>query len=213
MANGRKATWGAALARKGFVAVLLATLGAGLALAWLLPRFFAWLALRPGAIPPDPVLANLGPYDLSVPIFVVLYGALAAMVVVLARRPFRLLHGLLAYVGLVALRMVCMALFTLEPPPGMVPLIDPLTQGFYPGEQPFAKDLFFSGHTATLMLLALLAPKGAWRLAVAAAAAFVGMGVLLQHVHWSIDVLAAVPAAWLCHAVAGGLLNRWGLRP
>ncbi len=200
------------MARKGFIAVLLATSGAGLALAWALPRFFGWLNVRPGKMPHDPLLANLGPFDLSVPIFVVLYGVLAAMVLVLAGRPFRLLHGLLAYVGMVALRMACMVLFTLEPPPRMVPLIDPFTQGFYPGAQPFAKDLFFSGHTATMVLLALLAPKGCWRWATAAAAAFVGAGVLLQHVHWSMDVLAAVPAAWLCYAVAGRLLNRWGLR-
>lgn len=157
----------------------------------------------------DPVLNTLGPWQVSIPTFTVLYGCLLVVLVTIARLPLRILHGLCAYILMMLLRMVAMATITLEPPSGIIPLIDPLTQAFYPGNAPFLKDLFFSGHTATLVLMALLAPKGAIRLFAWICAAMVGTLVLVQHVHWTVDVLVAVPAAWLAWKSAGILVRKW----
>jgi hypothetical protein len=141
--------------------------------------------------------------DLSVPLFVLLYATIVYGLLRLVRRPVVLLRGLQAYVVLLLLRMLTMWSWTLEPPPGLVDLADPVTQVFYPGATPFRKDLFFSGHTATLVLLALAMPAFRDRVLVAIAAVLVGSAVLVQHVHWTVDVLAApvfAALAWWCSA-------------
>ena len=60
------------------------------------------------------------------------------------------------------------------------------------------RDLFFSGHTATMTLLAL-AGRGRWRWVLGGLTVAVGLLVLVQRVHYSYDVLAApffAGAAW-----------------
>jgi hypothetical protein len=85
----------------------------------------------------------------------------------------------------------------LEPPLDLIPLVDPLTQIFYPSAEPFRKDLFFSGHTATVFLLYLAIPERRWKRPLLAVTLFVGLAVLVQHVHWTIDVVVAPVAAWV----------------
>jgi len=205
--------WSQALATPNYFRALLAALAVGGMLAFALPHFFQWLGARPGMHLQDPLLATVGPHDVSLPTFLVLYGCLLVVLVRIAPSPVRVLHGLWAYILLMLLRMVAMTALVLEPPQAIIPLIDPLTQAFYPDGTPFLKDLFFSGHTATLVLLALLAPQGAVRVIAACCAVVVGMLVLVQHVHWTVDVLAAVPAAWLAWRGAGLLLRKWGALP
>lgn len=175
------------------------------ALVSILPDYFDYLAAKPGFYPPDPLIAHLGPSELSIPIFSVLYAVILLTVISLANQPYRLLRGLFAYAVLLVLRMISMSVFTLEPPPDAVPLIDPVTGPFYPGNSPFLKDLFFSGHTATLALMALVTPWKPLRVLAWSATVAVGIMVVAQHVHWTVDVLAAPFAAWAAWAIAGKL--------
>ncbi len=202
-------TWRQALAVPAFSRALVVAVIAGVILVLSLPHFFQWIEGIPGASMHDPVLTRLGPWEVSIPTFTVLYGCLLVVLINIAKSPLRILHGLYAYIGMMLLRMIAMATITLEPPSDIIPLIDPLTQAFYPGNAPFLKDLFFSGHTATLVLMALLAPKGTVRLFAWICAALVGTLVLVQHVHWTVDVLVAVPAAWVAWKSAGILLRKW----
>lgn len=208
MGAGMADEWREAWSVKGFRAALVSGLAGAVAVVVVLPRFFEWVGMRPGTRPWDPLLASWGPMDVSAATFIVLYASLLLAVISALRYPFRMLQGLWAYVLMLALRMAAMAVFTLEPPRDIIPLVDPFTQNFYPGESPFLKDLFFSGHTATLVLMALLSPRGPVRWLVALGALAVAMLVLAQHVHWTVDVLAAVPAAWLAWASAGALMRR-----
>jgi len=180
----------------------------GAVVAIALPHFFAWIDLRPGGFPIDPLLSHWGPKDVTAITFTVLYGTLLLVLVSVVKRPLRVLQGLYAYILMLLLRMLVMSVFTFEPPPDIIPLIDPFTQGFYPGGTPFLKDLFFSGHTATLMLMALLAEGRAVKWIAALATGAIGLLVLVQHVHWTVDVLAAIPAAWLAWKGAA-ILMRW----
>ncbi|HEY0975997.1 MAG TPA: phosphatase PAP2-related protein [Flavobacteriales bacterium] len=197
--DGAEVPWTKALSSRRYAMALAITLGLGAVIALLLPQFFTHLALRPGTIPFEPLLPLLGPAQLSVPIFTVLYGMLAGALVVVLPRPYLLLRALQAYVLILLLRMISMWMFTLQPPADLVPLHDPLTAIFYPDGEAFTKDLFFSGHTATMALLVALA-HGKWQQAVAlAATGAVGVMVLAQHAHWTIDVVAApvfVGLAW-----------------
>lgn len=173
------------------------TLLLALLVALLLPVFFGYLGGRGGIALDDPLLDALPPTDLSVPLFVLLYAVIALFVVGISRRPLLFLRAAQAYVLLLALRILTMALVPLQPPADYVALNDPVSMLFYPGQQPFASDLFFSGHTATVFLLYLAAPWRIGRPLLLLATVLIGLAVLVQHVHWTIDVLAAPVFAWI----------------
>lgn len=192
--------------RKAYLLTLLVALPVVVSL----PAFFGWIEQRPGLFPPEPLLHHLPAKDLSVPLFVGLYCIIAYGLLRLVRKPDLLLRGLQAYLLLLLLRMFTMWTWTLEPPPELVELTDPVTQVFYPGATPFRKDLFFSGHTATLVLLALAMTNCRDRSLLFIAAALVGFAVLVQHVHWTVDVLAAPVFAWLAWRYSAFTLQ-WSL--
>jgi membrane-associated phospholipid phosphatase len=74
--------------------------------------------------------------------------------------------------------------------------------------QVLTKDLFFSGHTSTMFLLALMAPGRATRIFFLACTVVVGSCVLWQHVHYTVDVLVAPLFAFAAYALASGLHAR-----
>lgn len=75
-------------------------------------------------------------------------------------------------------------------------LADPVAEFFGAGSaQPLTKDLFFSGHTATLCLFAIMFEDRPFKLFFGTMAVVVGVAVLMQHVHYSIDVVVAPLAA------------------
>jgi membrane-associated phospholipid phosphatase len=112
-----------------------------------------------------------------------------------------LLVALQGYTLMVSVRILMMWSVPLEPPRGLLPLVDPFVQLFGSGTVP-TKDLFFSGHTSTLFLLFLTA-RGRWlRLAFLLCTITVAVAVLLQHVHYSIDVFVAPFVAYGCYRVA-----------
>ncbi len=84
-----------------------------------------------------------------------------------------------------------MYLVPLDPPAGHILLNDPFVETFGTGNL-LTKDLFFSGHTATLLILFLVAEKGVYKYFLLAAIILVAVFVIIQHVHYTIDVLAAL---------------------
>jgi hypothetical protein len=112
-------------------------------------------------------------------------------------RPF------LALGMLFALRQACQAAIALPAPPGMIwrsPGVPSLLVTYDVGN-----DFFFSGHTG----LAVLGAIEAWTsgppwlgAAAAAIAALQAATVLVLRAHWTVDVVAAIPAAFACHALA-----------
>jgi hypothetical protein len=174
--------------------------------------FFQFIARTPGFSLRDPLLDGLPARDLSTPLFILLYGVIASVVIGLMRHPTLFLRAAQAYVVLLLLRMIAMAALTLEPPPGLIELHDPISVLVYPGQEPFTKDLFFSGHTATVFLLYLAAPWRIVRPLLLVATLLVGSAVLVQHVHWTIDVLAAPAGAWLAWWCSGRTI-RWVTNP
>jgi hypothetical protein len=181
-------------------------------LAFALPGFFEVIELRAATVPPEPLLVLFEAMDVAVPTFLVLYAGVVFGTWALLRRPMDLVRMVHAYAALLGLRMLTMYLFTFDPPMGIIPLEDPVTAVFYPGGEPFLKDLFFSGHTATLVLFAFAMGPGHQRTALLLAALVVGGLVLVQHVHYTVDVLAAPFFAGLAWWVAGIVLRAAGLK-
>lgn len=192
--------------RGEWVRAWVLTVAAAVVVVAPLPAFFRWLGERPGRVPWEPLHPHLPAVDLSVPLFVVLYGAILFGIAKLVRHPGVLLRTAWAYLLMLVLRMVSMALFTLEPPAGMIPLRDPVTLLFYPDHQPFAKDLFFSGHTATVFLFLLAVPGRGAKVVLGLATVLVAAAVVVQRFHWTVDVLAAPAFVALAWRGAGLLL-------
>ena len=185
-------TWRAAWRHPAFQTRLGTVLALLLGLVALLPRYFAWVQARPGRHLPDPLLAALPAHDVSALTFTIIYLGIGLGLVTLLPRPTRLLRALGAYLLLHLLRCATLWLLPLEPPTGLVLLRDPLVdQLIYAAPAPITKDLFFSGHTATLLLLALAVPAGWRRTALLAGTVAIGTLVLIQHAHYTYDVLAA----------------------
>jgi hypothetical protein len=169
---------------------LVLTVPALVAVLAALARFLEFVEARPGAVLPDPVLSLLPPQDLTWLTFSLIYLGLFFGVARLGAEPRRLVVALQAYVVLVLFRIAAMGVTPLEAPPGMIPLHDPLVRLFGPGKL-LTKDLFFSGHTSTLFLLFLAVPGRRSKVVFLVCTAAVGISVLWQHVHYTIDVLVA----------------------
>lgn len=204
-------SWSRAWSERPFRRAMIGGLLAALPIVLALPLFFDHIGARPGRVPWDPLMAAIGPMDVTWITFTVLYGGIAFTLFRIAKLPQRVLRGVHAYVILQLFRMACMEMWTLEPPPAIIPLIDPVTAVFYPGGVPFLKDLFFSGHTATLALMVCLLPACRERLLMIVATTSVGALVIVQHVHWTVDVLAAPVFVWLAWKASAFSLRRCGV--
>ena len=201
--------WPAAWAASGFRLRLGLVVLLLLGLLPVVPHFYHFIQARPGRLLPDPLLALLPIHDVSTLTFALIYGCVAATLVYLLPRPYLLLRALWAYYFLQLLRMGTLWLLPLEPPTTLVLLYDPVMDRLFGvTTRPIVRDLFFSGHTATMALLVLATRGRWWRWALGLMAVAVGLLVLVQRVHYSYDVLAAPLFAWAAYWLAGRVVAR-----
>jgi membrane-associated phospholipid phosphatase len=160
------------------------------------PFFFQRIELREGVALSDPLLRWLPAHNVSLPLFILIWALSALTLVRAIQNPRILLIFLWSYFLLSLSRMLTITLLPLEPPANLIGLVDPLSNFFY-GPKFVTKDLFPSGHTSTMFLLFLcLTGKGDRRLAlmVTIAVAFL---LLVQHVHYTVDILGGFLYGWL----------------
>jgi len=163
-----------------------------------LANFLNYVEARKGVLLPDPLLNLFNPIDLTWLTFALIYVSLIVAIATLSKNPKRLLFAVQLYTLMVAVRILAMYLLPLQPPEKMIILNDPLVEFFGTG-QTLTKDLFFSGHTATLLILFLVSEKKIIKTVFLISTVTVAIAVLLQHVHYSIDVLAAVFFTYSCY--------------
>lgn len=203
--------WHRAWRHRAFRWQLSSALALGIGLAVGLPIYFGMIEARTGRVLPDLLLAHLPAYDVSWPTFTVIYLSILVALVHLLRRPLPLLRVLWAYCLMHLIRIGTLWLAPFDPPAGFVLLHDPIVDNlFYPTTNPITKDLFFSGHTATIMLLALAVQSKWLRRFLFGATAAVGFLVLVQHAHYTYDVLAAPFFAALSFWLAGKISRHAG---
>ncbi|MBL7934731.1 MAG: hypothetical protein JNM51_02855 [Bacteroidia bacterium] len=115
--------------------------------------------------------------------------------------PYKFLHLIQMYGSLTLLRVITLFFIPLEPPTAIIPLRDEfLTNTFYAGSE-YLKDLFFSGHAATLFLFYFFTTNKVLKYVFLAAAIAVSVGVVVQHVHYSYDVIAAPIFAYIAYRI------------
>jgi hypothetical protein len=130
-----------------------------------------------------------------------MYAAVIAAVASLLRSPSRLLFGLRVYAAVLLMRLVAIYLTELDDPLTAIPLQDPVARLVFQVETIPTKDLFFSGHTATMFALYLLATTARLKRVLLGATVAIGSCVLLQHVHYAFDVFAAPFFAYGAHGL------------
>ncbi len=160
-----------------------------------LPYFFSSIEKRQGVQLYDWVLENLPAQNMSVYIFSIIWGMALLAFYRAFSKPYMFVTYVWAYSFIILTRIVTIGLFKLDPPAGLIQLTDPLT-GFFYGHTNVTKDLFFSGHTATLCLFYLTLEKKTDKIIGLLAVVTVGILLLVQHVHYTLDVVVAPIAVY-----------------
>ncbi len=164
------------------------------------PRFFAVIELRKGIYLNDILLNNIPAVDFSIPIFIIIWSTALLLINRILKSPDLFLQFLLSFLLLSISRIITISLFSLEPPNGLIAIKDPISSIFYGGKEVFIrKDLFYSGHTATQILMFLSFNKKSDKIITGLSSILIAVMVLFQHVHYTIDVIAAIPFAYVVY--------------
>jgi membrane-associated phospholipid phosphatase len=156
----------------------------------LFSKFLQFIENRNGVILSDPVLNAFNPINLTWFTFGLIYFSVITALILLSREPERLMFLIECYTLLVVFRTIAMYITQLEAPATLIPLDDPLVQ-LFGNIEILRNDLFFSGHTATMFLLFLIIENKILKRVFLLFTMLVGISVILQHVHYTIDVFAA----------------------
>ncbi len=167
----------------------------------LFPIFFQTIERRHGMFLNDPILRMLPAHNVSLAIFIIIWAISFLSVFRAAQTPLMFLTFLWAYIFLSTFRVLTITLVPLDPPAVLIGLVDPLSNFFY-GEKFVTKDLFFSGHTSTVFLLFLCLPGKTDKKLALLATICVGCLLLVQHVHYTLDVLGGLLFAWISYQIA-----------
>jgi membrane-associated phospholipid phosphatase len=167
-------------------------------------RFLDYAEARTGVSIPDPILKLYEPIDLTWLIFGLIYLCLVVGIIALIKNPEKLLLAFQVYTAVVIIRIIVMYLVPFEAPEKIIVLKDPFVEMFGSGES-LTKDLFFSGHTATLFLLFLVVESKRLKYIFLLSAVVVGVSIVLQHVHYVIDIFAAPFFTYVCFIIVSSL--------
>ncbi len=164
----------------------------------LFSNFLTWAEQRPGFPFDDPVLSYLQPRNFSKIIFLLTYGTVIFVIIWKSKKPWMLVQLLQLYFLLLVVRTISIYLVPLYAPDTMISLDDPVLDSVvYKVHN--VRDLFFSGHTATLFIFAFTLRNKTVKILVILTACVLGLLLMWQHVHYSIDVFAAPLFAWLVY--------------
>jgi len=142
---------------------------------------------------PDPFFF-MDPIDLSIPIFIMTYGTIGFFILYHLSLPLKVIYFIQMGVLLLLFRTVTLFLFRFDAPE-MIVLQDPILNSviYQMNEvgQYNQHDLFFSGHTANLFLASLLFENKKLKIFFLVVTFCMGTCIILQHAHYSIDVIFA----------------------
>ena len=172
------------------------------------PVFFAYIENKQGVRLNDRLLNYLPAINLSIPIFILIWGGAAIIYYKCMKSPYVFALFLWAYIILCITRIITISLLPLEAPQGLIPLTDPLSNIFYGGTF-IRKDLFYSGHVSTQFLISLCIYNKVYKKIMQVTTLILAAMVLFQHVHYSIDVAAAPIFAYGCFWLSRYIIRKF----
>lgn len=190
-----RSAWGQRWFRIHFVVTMLVML----IIMNVIIRVMDHMETVPGAVINDPILPHLPVVDMTWPLTFLIYSSLGLLIWSNRKDPRAFLLACQTYSLMIFTRTITLYSFPLEAPVDIIPLADPVVMAKSEYGMVHTKDLFFSGHTATVFLCFLTTVNPKLRAWFLIASLLVGMFVLLQHVHYTIDVIAAPFITYMCH--------------
>lgn len=165
-----------------------------------LPVFFAWIEQRQGILINDRLLQLLPAVDVSIPTFIIIWSMTGYLIYRALQDPAIFIVFLISIDLLFLVRMITIVVFPFEPPGNLIPLKDPFSSLVYGGRDVFiTKDLFFSGHTSIQFLIFLSLTRRLEKWFALLSTFVIAILVLIQHVHYTIDVFAAILFTYLIY--------------
>ena len=185
-------SWNEAWAIRSFKIKIIVALTLVSIILFILPTFFAFIEKREGMVLQDFVLDRIPAMDVSIPTFVIIWSMVLLVFYRIYQSPMLFLVIAYGFILMCLCRVLTISILPLNPPLGLIELKDPIANIVYGGEGVFiTKDLFYSGHTGNMFLF-FLCLQTKWDKIFALTASFlVGILVMVQHIHYSIDVIAA----------------------
>lgn len=152
-----------------------------------------YVELRQGKQLQDKFLAIFPSFDFSTPVFYLLYISLFGLILTHLNKPRIILRVIEMHLLVAVVRQICILLVALEPPVGIIILRDLFLENtVYPRLSPLTKDLFFSGHVASIWIYFLCARKKYLKVYFAVAAMLMSFMVLSMRIHYTYDVYGAI---------------------
>ncbi|HVW95356.1 MAG TPA: phosphatase PAP2-related protein [Mucilaginibacter sp.] len=198
-----KETWKASVKRRQIIIGTVIMMS----VVFTMPLFFGHIEKRHGTLIHDPVLAAITPHNVSALIFAIIWGMILLIMIRAAYKPSIYIIYCWALIPITILRFITISIVPLEPPTGLIPLTDPLTGVFY-GQALITKDLFFSGHIATMTLIFLCLEKRTDKIIGFFATLAVAYLLLVQHIHYSIDILTSPGIVYICYRLTRKFLDK-----
>jgi hypothetical protein len=207
MANSYKNKWAAAWQNKAFKKLFIVGIALLVLALGMLPVYFQAIQKREGPVLHDWLLNQLPAMDVSVWVFVIIWSITALSIVRAVQVPQLFISVIWVYLIVTLSRMVSIWLVPLNPPPNLIALTDPISNSFY-GKSFITKDLFYSGHTSTLFMLYLCLRRRMDKFFALLGTILVASLLLIQHVHYSIDVILAPLFTLFCYRLAMFITNK-----
>lgn len=201
------AAWSIAWQDKQFQRRLILALGVFTIFPWKADEYFQWIQVREGKIWPDLILAQIPAANVSYLIFGIIYFSVIYLLIRLLAKPHQFLWFAWAFNMETLMRFTSIYFVALNPPQGLVGLHDPIAKLFIYGDSlPITKDLFFSGHTATMVFVCYFLTGNERKIALILTGILACL-LLIQHVHYTWDILAAPLATLVSIRIAKRLIN------
>lgn len=199
--NEIKSIWRTSLSNSSFRTRFLLTTVILIFVLLSLARFLDYNEDLSGFAFEDPLLSLFTPVDLTWLTFGVIYSSLIVALISLSFYPDDFLIALQSYSLVFFFRLCTIFLLPLNAPLTTISLTDPFVE-FFGGGETLYRDLFFSGHTATMFLFFLTSKNQKLRKVFLVSTLLVAGSVLIQHVHYTIDVVAAPFFAYTSYRIA-----------
>lgn len=206
--NSEMVSWSNAWAEKSFKLKLVIGLVLIVITLSLYPLFFDYIEQRNGIVLNDFFLQKLPAKNVSIPVFAIIWGMGALTMYRVFQNPRIAINTIWCFLLIAISRVLTISVLHLNPPTQLIPLVDPLSNTFYGGRF-ITKDLFYSGHTATQFLMFLCLEKKLDKVLTLISTIAIGILVLIQHVHYTVDVLTAPIFAFLCFKISQWLLKQF----
>lgn len=204
--------WSEALKDKLFWGIGILTIALTILFFGNIATYLAFIESRPGCMLNDVLLDLLESKNMSGLIFMIIYCGAIVVIIFCLPCPWTFLFAAQIFLTLNLIRAVCMYFTPLEPSPDIIPLHDPLLLPIIYQQSTKLKDLFFSGHTATLAVYCIIFRKYVlWRRIFKLLTLVMAILLLFQHCHYTIDVIGAIPMAFFAYLSTKYVWKKTGL--